>query len=348
MRRILGIVVNRLAWCVLIGMIAFIGGASSETVSVTSFGRGETKREAIEAAQLQALQDASRTPVERALPRSLRSLSKSSPHVRHSKIISVQKIGPSLYEAQVEVLVSLGDPLEQQLRVAVIAYPNQNGNAMTSELVEDVRRRLSRSPQIVIVDNTDPAVTVALERFNSRRWHEGPSSTDLGGTFELDFLYVVSSGSLQRTEGASGVDHFELNVKVDMVNVGNGGERIVTTVKSTLSGAPDMVDRAIALEAGKQVSIQLAEKLGTAAADASRSRVIEIPATGMTLSKGQQVEIYRKVQSREILATTGAVVEVQNSILKIATRRILSKSQIYIAKPAKTQNQNGIILDSDW
>ena len=284
---------NRRAWYVLCVLIGFIGSAAGETVTVTSFGRGETKREAIESAIVQAVRDSSGKTIEWSRIGSLSPSTRSNRYLKQSKTISVEKIGPRLYQAQVEAMVSVVDSHERRLFVAVLADPNQRGNAMTSELVQNVRERIAHSSGVFIVDNVDPAVTVAVERLNSRERQKARRSADLGGTFELDFLYFISAGNVQRTIDLPAGDRFEMDVKVDMIDAANNSRRVVSTVKSTLSGAPEMVNRAIVFEAGKQVSILLSSKLSTVIADTSRSKH-------------------------------------------------------YVVRPGTIQNQNGIILDSDW
>lgn len=321
---------------------------AEETVSVTSFGRGNTKREAVEAAQRQAVEDALDATFPDIKTEIGRSTAATTSKVRRSTTISVEKVGENLYEAQVEALVSVSTSPEQKPWVAVLADSDQLDNALTVELVETVREKLTRSAQLFVDRNTGLEVRAALERLKSKNGNGSPISSDHGRAFAPAFLIVVSTDALKRSVDASGADYFEMKTKVEMIDIAGDGARRIRSMKSTMYGTPGLVSKAITLDAGNQVSKLVSEYVGQVASEASRSWVIEVPTARAKLRVGQRVTIHKKTRTSETLVSTGEVIGVRLSVVKIATEDILSKSQSYVVKPIESPSRHGIILDSDW
>jgi hypothetical protein len=341
---------------VLVALAVVACHAYGETISVTAYGRGSTRGEAIESAKSQAVKDALGSPFSVQEPAVKVPLASPSGKIGRTRVIGVTKLGQGSYEAEVEVDVDVlaPVPLELRKRVALVSDLNQPGIGISPDLLEAITARLSSSNQITVIERQDPATVAAIERVRTAKRQGALDPLKAGKAPRVDLLCVISTEHLKHSTGASAVERHEVKARISFIDVVTAETRTIRTVKSVRSGTPVAASDAVTSYASTLIATAIADYVTPLVETENSTKVITVPTGSVKLGVGQPVFIFKVIRTasnqtvREVSVTTGEVIGVGPSYAKVVAEDYLVKSDRYVVKPIVNARPRGVVSDSDW
>jgi hypothetical protein len=345
-----------MAKLIIVMLLAAAGVVYGETISVTSFGRGSTRSEAIESGKWQAVKDAFSSSFSDQGAAAKATLANPSEQINRTRIVGVTKLGPSLYEAEIEADVDISAPvsLELRKRVGLVGDLNQPDNDITGALLAATRDRLSRSNRLIVIDRQDPAIAQAIEHLRAAKGHGTKEPSRAGKPPPVDVLCVIATETLIRSPGDAGTVSHEMKTRITIIDVATAEIKQIRTVKSVRAGTSTEASEAIARDASKQISTVVVDYVTPLVESANFTKVIMVPTGHVKLGVGQPVSIYKVTKAssssvtREVSVTTGEVISVGPSYAKVITENYLVRSDRHIVKPIANARPRGVVLESDW
>ncbi len=339
---------SKLLWLVVLVCSAIARPSFGGVVTINAFGQGPSQSAAIDAAKQQAIRDSVGAYVSTGTKDGrVRSV---VPSVERWRVIEVQEVGPSLYEAEVEakiaVITSMTD--EPHVRVAFVQEPIGSSANSTDALITALEKELSSSRRIETVDDRDPAVMRLIERL--KRGQRSPSG-DLSHptrNLQLDILFLISVDDSHLPAG-------ELKTKIYVVDGSSAQIRQIKTIRSIAPTGVSEIGPLAITDAASRVANVVSAYVATHLTKDGTTNVITIPTNGVKLNVGQAVVVYRLVKTmtegqttRKLVATTGQVITTGRTSVEVLTEDFVSSSDQYSVKPATSTKRGVVITESDW
>ncbi len=338
---------KRIAWLVFL----ISGTVFGNPVSITAFGEGSTRSEAIVAARRNAVEEAlaSRSglqPAERYLIGSVDRF------IVRSRVLSVENLGSARYEALVEAEVDFPPVLPARApkqRVTVVPDSTQLADPVTADLIGLSRASLESSPLIRWVDVHGPSAVSAIQAI---RFGKAVSPIDAAKRRpEVDVLCVITSEVVRRPkDNPSTLEGMDLKVKWAAYDLRMGRVQQVKWLKTSIAGSALDSQSMQVQRASEEVTRVTNDLALIAQTELARdlTRVVKIPITGVLLTSGESVVVYQVTSLGSVRVALGQVMSVGAKFATISADVDLPRRHNYAVKPSGSIGRRGVILDSDW
>lgn len=377
---------RKAAWFLVLALLASLGHAELQYVTVTAFGQGVTKADAVKSAQIQAIGQVSGELIDarmsvnktskevkgegatrsREIASSTDSLIRGA--IKSTRVIRVEMTAAGLYEAEIEaevVRVAQSTQLNRR-RVAVLLSDSQKYDRVSSSVRTATESGLVASRKMAVLDRQESAAfesEVVLMLSDRVPVEERLKMMNLP---TADLLAVVTIEGWRESRNGFNQPITEIDTRISVIDVASRQLKFAKSIRTLYPGEQAAAQSQIGKLAGDRIARAILDFAYPIVVISESDGVAVVSAGSAQLKVGQEVTIYRlgtalkdpytgeRIGQQEIEAGNGVVIGVEAATARVKTAGFAwKKGTDYVvklsgSKSAPAAGGGKTVSESDW